>query len=290
MLKLTSVSIRVFLGLALFCGGVIPRLSAQTVPDSLIGLWQHNLLASVNLSQTSYTHWEAGGSNSLSYIASVNGKSLLEQVMTSLGNTYKLTYGQARLGDLGLRKTDDEINLESVLTYKLGTHINPYGALSLITQFAPGFRYTDSTKTQISNFFDPGYLKQSVGIGYKPSKIFQTRLGAALREVFTSQFNAFADDPATPAIETQKIEGGLESVSELEMPLDDNVLFRSRLELFSPIKALAKIVMHGQGTIAAKVSKYISTELTGLFISDPMVSPYTQIKEGLSIGISYTLL
>lgn len=289
MLRLTSILVRLFAGIVIVSVST-QTVSAQTVPDSLIGLWQHNLIASVNLSQTSYTHWEAGGTNSLSYIASVNGKSVLEQITTSLGNTYKLTYGQARLGDKGLRKTDDEINMESVLTYKVGVHINPYAALSLITQFAPGFQYTDSSRTQISNFFDPGYLKQSAGVGFKFSKVFQTRLGAAIREVFTNKFNAFADDPATPEIETRKIEGGLESVSELELPIEDNVLLRSKLELFSPLKALAKIVLHGQGTIAAKVSKYVTTELTGLFISDPDVSPFTQVKEGLSLGIAYTLL
>ncbi len=59
----------------------------------------------------------------------------------SWNNTYKFAFGQTRLGDQGVRKTDDKIDLETVLTYKLGTMINPYFGATFKSQFASGYPY-----------------------------------------------------------------------------------------------------------------------------------------------------
>lgn len=251
--------------------------------------WKHNLSAALNFAQASFTHWAAGGTNALSYLSSINGKSMREDTSTNWSTLYKLAFGQTKLGEDAIRKTDDEINLESVLTYKLGVHVNPYGSLSFLSQFAPGYKYTDTNRTRISNFFDPAYLKEAAGVGIKLTPWLQTRFGAALREIFTNHFVNYADDPKTPEVETSKIEGGLENVTEVELPVDDNVLFRAKSEIFSPIKTLDRMILHGQAAMIAKVSKVISTELSASVINEPDVSPFTQIKQGLSLGITYTV-
>jgi hypothetical protein len=274
----------------LFLFVLVPAFArAQTVDTT--GPWKHNLGASLNLAQVGYTHWAAGGTNALRYLASVNGKSMRDDTTTNWSTLYKLAYGQTKLGDDQIKKTDDEINLESVLTYKLGVHVNPYASLSLLTQFAPGFKYnTDGTRLQISNLFDPAYVKQAVGVGIKLTPWLQTRFGAALREIFANHFDTlYTDDASTANIEKSKIEGGLENVTEIELPVDDNVLFRAKSELFSPIKTMDRIVLHGQAALIAKISKYFSTELGATIINEPDISPYTQIKQGLSIGINYTV-
>ena len=42
------------------------------------------------------------------------------------------------------RKTDDKFEFESVLTYKLGTFVNPYASATFKSQFADGFKYNDA--------------------------------------------------------------------------------------------------------------------------------------------------
>ena len=54
------------------------------------------------------------------------------------------------------------------------------------------------------------------------------RLGLALRETFTNKYNVYSDDPNTAQIEKSKIEGGLESVTELVLQLEDNILYKSQ--------------------------------------------------------------
>jgi hypothetical protein len=264
--------------------------AAVRAQDTVYG-WKHALISSVNLSEVNFTHWVPGGTNSLSYVAGINGKSDRNAPMTDWLTTYKLTFGQAKLNGQDIRKTDDEINIETMLTYKVDKNLNPYVAASLLTQFAPGYDYPDSGgPVRVSDFFDPGYLKQSAGYGWKPSNIFQTRLGVALREIITHNFPQYAAEPLQGESEGTRIQGGAESVSQLELPIDTNVLFRAKLDLFSPFKTMDRMVMHGESSLIAKVSKIFSVELSALFVNDPDLSPFTQIKQGLSIGISYAVL
>lgn len=254
--------------------------------------WKHTLITGFTITQVSYTDWAQGGENSLAYTVSIDGKSVRDELSTNWSNSYKMAYGQTRLGTKGLRKTEDKIELESVLTYKLGTYINPYASATLKSQFDDGFKYDDAsnTKTVISSAFDPMFLTQAVGVGYQPIAQVKTRLGAALREVFSDAF-AYADDPSTlTTVEQSKIEGGLESVTDVEWKLDDNILFTSKLELFAPFHAIDVVIVRSDNTFAAKVNQYLSVVMNVQLINDKNISVRTQIKETLALGISYTLL
>jgi hypothetical protein len=231
-----------------------------------------------------------GGENALSYTLWLGGTSAQKMEMTEWSNSYKLAFGQTRLGSQGLRKTDDEIFFESLLIYKMGVYINPYVSATLRTQFAKGYVYPNNIETPVSKFFDPAYLTQSVGLAYKPIPEVTTRFGVALREVITSDYTGFADDPATTEIEKTKINGGMESVTDVNWNFAENMLFTSKLELFSPFKAIEKVIIRSDNTISAKVNKYVTTSLNVTLINDVNVSPYTQIKQVLAIGLSYTLL
>jgi hypothetical protein len=170
-------------------------------------------------------------------------------------------------------------------------YINPYVAATFRSQFAKGYVYDDTGHgTATSKFFDPAYLTQSVGMAYKPVEEVTTRLGVALREILTSEFPLYADDPATLELETTKIEGGFESVTDVRWEFAENMLFTSRLELFAPFKTLDRIIVRSDNIIAAKVNDYIATSLSLQLLNDVNVSPRTQVKEMISLGITYTLL
>ena len=247
--------------------------------------WKHNLVSGLTLTQVAFTDWVQGGENALAYALTLEGKSVQDLETTTWGTSYKFAFGQTRLGDQGLRKTDDRIDLETILTYKVGVYINPYGAATFKSQFAKGYMYDAAgAKTPVSKFWDPAYLTQSVGAGYQPLPEVKTRIGAALREIVTQDFNGYADGKKT------KVDGGLESVTDVEWKLDDNILLKSKLELFSPFETMDEIVLRSDNSIVAKVSKYVSVNLNVQFINEPKVSPRTQIKETLAIGLSYTLI
>lgn len=264
---------------------------AQTAKPKADTVWQNSMVAALNLQQISYKNWTAGGEDALSYTGLIDGKAVRDNSITNWENTYDLAYGQTRISDKGMRKTDDKIDLSSVLTYKINIYVNPYVAATLKSQFAAGYLYDDenNTKTQVSDFFDPAYVTQSIGFGYQPIPEFKTRLGGALREVFTSRFPQYADDSSTATVEKTRVQGGIESVSELEWPVDDNVLLKSKLEVFAPLETLDEMIVHSDNSIVAVVSKYVNVNFTLQLINERPVSPRTQMKEGLAIGLTYTV-
>jgi hypothetical protein len=117
-----------------------------------------------------------------------------------------------------------------------------------------------------------------------------TRLGVALREVLTKDFPGYADDPVTLEVEKTKVEGGIESVTDVEWKFAENMTLTSKLGLFAPFKTMDEIIVRSDNAIAAKVNEYINVSFTVQLIHDVTVTRRTQVKEVLAIGISYTLL
>jgi hypothetical protein len=252
--------------------------------------WKHSSTAGANLTEVSFKDWEAGGENALSYTLSLSGESSLIGDRTSWMNTYKFAFGQTRVAGQGMRKNDDEIYFESFLIYKVGSPINPYAALTFRSQFAAGYKYDTAGDVQVSQFFDPAYITQSAGVAYQPWAGVTTRLGVALREIITSKFPGYADDPTTPGIEKVRVRGGAESVTEAKVGVAENIELTARLELLAPFNALDKIIVRNDYILGAKVNKFVTTNLTLNLINDMNVSPRTQVKQALALGITYSLL
>lgn len=253
--------------------------------------WKHSLVTGLTLTQVSFTDWAQGGENALSYTIAADGKSADDELMSSWINAYKFAFGQTRLGNQGLRKSDDIIDLSTVFTYKLDAYVNPYAAATMKTQFAKGFMYPiPDSSVQVSAFFDPAFLTQSVGAGYQsPDKAFRTRLGFGLREIITNSFNQYADDPTTPEIEKTSIDGGFESVTNFDWNMAENILFTTQLELFDPVKRLDEVVVRSNTAITGKVNKYVTAIFSLQLINEKRITPRTQVKESIALGLSYTI-
>lgn len=277
------------LGLSLVVAFLAPAQEAVAPVDS-VGPWTHRLVAGLTATQVSFTNWSQGGENAFSWTTTIDGQHVYDKGMISWGNTYKFAYGQAKLASLGIRKTDDKIDFESIATYKMGTYVNPYFAATLKTQFTRGYDYAAAGIPAVSDMFDPAYLTQAVGLGYQPIPEVKTRLGAALREVLTKIYTHYADDPATPEVEKTRIEGGLESVTTVEWKVEENVLFTSKLELFAAFKSLDEVVVRNDNTLAAKVSQYLVVNLNVQVLHDRVVTPRTQLKQTIAFGLSYVLI
>ena len=275
---------------ALFTIAVTAAAQQDTAKTPEYG-WKHASVASLNGTQVAFTDWVQGGDNALAFAAGLTGKSILNQEKTNWSNSYKFGFGESRLGDQGLRKTDDQIDLESMLTYKLDGALSPYAAATLKTQFAEGFKYDGAgNATPVSNFFDPAFLTQSVGVVYQPIPELKTRFGTALREILTTNFPGYADDPKTLEVENTSVHGGLESVTELILKIDDNIILTSKLELFGAFDQMNQIIMYSDNMIVAKVSKVVTTSFGLQLRNEPAISPRTQIKQTLALGISYAIL
>lgn len=260
----------------------------DNAPDTTF--WKHGVVATLTATQVSFNDWSQGGEDAFSWTTGLDGKSVYEVSDYNWSNSYKLAYGQTKIGSQGSRKADDKIDLESILSYKMSVYVNPYVGTTLKTQFTQGYSYDAlGTATPLSSFFDPGYLTQSAGFGYQPIPQVKTRLGAAIRETFTKSFNVYSDDPKTTEIEKTKVEGGFESVTDIEWKLEQNLLFKSKLELFAALKSIDAVVVRMDNTLTANISKYVVVNLNVQIINEKIISPRTQVKQTISFGLSYVL-
>jgi hypothetical protein len=255
--------------------------------------WQKEMVGGINLTQTSFDNWAQGGENSFAWQLNLNFKFINDQEKSNWANSGKFTYGSTKSGEQGIRKSVDEIKLESVLTYKLGICVNPYVGVTGETQFAPGYDYRTTPKTKISDFMDPAYFRESVGVGYQPNKIVKTRLGAALKQTVTRSTNYpinYADNPKTAEIEKFKNEIGVESVTDVAWKISENTLFTSQLELFSALKAFNATDVNWDNVLTTKISKYFNVNFNFKLFYDRDISKRRQLKQAIAFGFAYSFI
>ena len=248
--------------------------------------WKNEGVAGLNFTQNKFDNWSQGGEDSWSWQLDINAKFENDQVKYNWSNSIKISYGKTKVGDASARKAADEIKLESVYTYKLGHYVNPYAAVTGLTQFTDGYDYSSDPKVKISGFMDPGYFTQSAGIGIEPNTHIKTRLGAALKETITNSDTAaiiFADGEDT------RVEYGAESVTDINYKFNEILLYTSKLELFSNLNRIDEIDVTWDNLVSAKLTKYITASLNVKLFYDKDISERRQLKQTLAVGLSYNL-
>lgn len=264
---------------------------AQDQPAEPASVWKKSMLGGVNLTQTGFDNWAAGGENAFSWQMNLNYKFVQDLEKTKWSNTGKFLYGATKAGNQDMRKSADEIKVESVLTYKLGTKVNPYISVTGETQFGPGMDYSTDSSFQISDFMDPGYFRESLGAGYQINDGLSTRLGLSFKQTVTSDYPApYADDPATAEVETVKSEFGAESVTDLTYNITETSTFVTKLELFSNFSAFDEIDANWDNTLTVKVSDYINMNVNLKVVYDKDISVKRQMKQVMAIGFNYTFI
>lgn len=265
-----------FLGIVLIFNS---KLVAQEADTTDYG-WKNEIIGNLNLTQASFDNWEQGGENTLAWQIKFNANFTLDQEKYNWANTGKFILGFAKIEGNEARKSADEINLESVLTRKLGKLLNPFIAITAKTQFVSGFQYDENdNKTKISEFLDPGYFTQGIGLGYSPNDQFKTRLGATVKETVTDIFP-----------EKSKVEPGISSITDFKKKFEENVIFTSKLDIFSDLETFDRIDVLWENNLTLKVTKFVNVTVNVDLFYDKDVSDRRQIRQTLAVGFTYTFL
>ena len=260
--------------------------------DSTLYKWKPSLVTGLNISQIAFSNWTQGGENSITWTLTGDFGLKYKTEHWSFKNQLKAAYGRTKQGGKDFITNDNELYLETVLSYRiLGWAVNPYFSNTVRTQVTEGFDYSTTPETKISDFFDPGYITQSLGFTYDQLENIQTRLGLAFQEVITNQFTQYSDDPETPnEIEKFKFETGVESVTDANFTLDDNLILKTKLRLFSRFESLDVWDVRWDNTITAKVNSWLNVNFAYLLIYQKDQSPTAQMKQALQLGIVYTII
>ncbi len=259
--------------------------------DSLkLNTWQPTAAIGFNVSQIAFSNWSKGGDNSITWTFNGTGGLKYATEKWIFKNNLTFAYGRTKLGTQSFRTNDNDFYLESVLSRKISWAVDPYFSNTIRTAIAAGYDYEKDPPVKTADFFDPGYITQSIGFAYNKLDGFNFRIGVALQETFTNKLVQYTDKPGTSKIEKFKLETGVESVSTAEYTLMDNLLLKSLLRLFSRFESMSVWDVRWDNTIVAKVNDLINVNFAFLLIYEKDQSPKTQIKEALQLGINYTIL
>lgn len=258
--------------------------------DSTLNKWIPSAVAGFNISQLALSNWSQGGENSLTWTLTGDISYNYKSEDIEFKNNLKLAYGRTKLGSDDFKTNDNDLYLESVISKNVGWAVSPYFSNTIRTSITVGYDYENTPKTEIVNFFDPGYITQSLGIYYEPSKEFNTRLGLAVEEVITNNNTKYADDVTTLQIEKVSVNAGLESVTALEKTIAENLLLKSKLRLFTRFNNIDVWDVRWDNAIVAKINDFMNVNFTFLLVYQEDQSLKVQIKQGLQIGLLYRIL
>lgn len=264
-----------------------------TVPDTLSG-WAQTWVANLNGSQAAYSNWSQGGVSTLSGTASSVYTLLYRKGKFSYGFRTNLKYGQSKVKDEGVRKTDDLIAISNRFSHQFredGT-LSTYATVVFRTQFDKGYEYGDSINDPdvlISNFMAPGYLSESVGLSYQPAPAIIFEAGLGLKQTFVTE-DALAPEYGLDPGENFRSEGGLTTGIYYEKEVFENILYTSGLETFTNflIPFDETDVIWGN-ELVGKINSLISASFQFELRYDNDFSSEIQLKQVLSAGISVNL-
>ena len=281
--------------LLLFIGN---GLTAQNNQDTTY--WKVSGQASLNFSQVSFSHWVAGGRNSVSGVGLFNINANYKKEKLHWENSLKTGYGLLKEEESMVTKTDDKLELNSKLGIETNNeHILYSSFVNFNTQFANGYNYPD-TDNKISGFFAPAYLTLAAGIDFQPSdkfSLFATPLSGKFTFVTDeglSNQGAFGVEPG----ENARAEFGASLKSELKTPVVKNVDMTTTLSLFSNyLDNPENIDVRWDLMLNMKINDYLSANfVTNLIYDHDILVPLddsdrkgrrVQLKQLLGVGLSY---
>ena len=137
------------------------------VIDEKINYWKATNKVGVNLSEVAFINWNSGGNNSFSALLHGLFGRKYQKELLNWNSTLNIKYGFNAQEGRELRKTEDNLEIQSDFGYRRDSVSNWYysAKLDFNTQLTYGYRYPN-TESPISKFMAPGYLLLGVGTEY----------------------------------------------------------------------------------------------------------------------------
>jgi hypothetical protein len=266
------------------------RLKKYQQLNMIFPQWDIGGVATLDFNQGYYSNWVQGGENNLSALLNIDFNIDYKKGKTIWDNDFEYKAGMIQSGKTeGVRKNEDILEINS----KYGTNANKdwyYSALiNFKTQLFKGYEYPNDTAA-VSGFLAPAYTVFSIGMDYKPSDKL-TILASPISSKITMMRNTDKFEETKFGLnENQSIkkEVGAYVKSIFNMQLHENIHMQNKINLFTNyLKNPQNIDVDWEVNFDMKITEYIQTSITFHIKYDDNVSTSTQLKEALSVGLSY---
>ena len=289
----------------------LPNPQESPTSDTADAEWDSELTGKVSVSQAAYRNWQEGGVNSLAFTTSLDGATERVGDRWAQAYTARFALGYVNQEDQEVRKAEDRIRLQANLQYQGDGFFNTFSptlAGDLRTQFAPGFAYSENPyqdqadveptnprldedpPVRTSSFFAPGTVTESIGLTYDPLDQLSLRLGVAAKQTVVTEPNfrvLYGLDPDNLV----RAEAGGQFSANLDQSLSESIRYRSQLDVFFAVNQLDNPPdAVWDNVINLQVNDWITTDLEFVALFDEDTSSEIQIREAISVGVSFTLL
>ena len=292
-------------------------LITTTLPDS-ITYWEKKNVVGLDLNQVAFVNWNVGGNNAVSGI--IKGAFLRKYVKGNLNwnNELILKYGLNSQEGQQVRKTDDQIELNSTFGYRKDTVSDWYysAKFQFKTQFANGYNYPNTTN-EISGPFSPAYIFLGVGTEYIRKDLGLNAYFSPLTNKTTLVLNntladqgAFGVDAAVKDEEGNIIRHGKNSRTEVGILVTNqfkrqiftNIMLDNRFTFYTDyLNNFGNIDVDWQLQLDMTVNQYVKANVGMHIIYDDDIKnkierdgeqvtegPRIQLKQMIGVGLSYT--
>ncbi|MFU8859490.1 MAG: DUF3078 domain-containing protein [Cyclonatronaceae bacterium] len=263
-------------------------LKAQAEADTA-SHWDMSWRASFNGSQASFRNWSQGGTNTVSLTTSSVLTGAYKKDRIGYNFDLNLKYGQTKLEGQDMRKSDDQILFRNQLNYFFNDERwSAVLSAGFQSQFDKG--YDDDNEIVISRFMSPAYLTEMLGIAYKPVDYFEAQFGVAMKQTIVNDTD-LSTIYGLDAGESFRNEAGLSTFFKLEKEIWTNVLYSGTLETFwNAQNSLESTDVTFSNEFTARINNYLSTNFQFVVVYNDDITKELQIKQVLSVGLTFTLL
>jgi len=217
------------------CLGTYAQTTPASKPADTTKVWTIHGENTFLINQSSFTNWSAGGVNSFAGNIVLDYDFDYKRDKWSWDNKEIVGYGLSDQKDLGWRKNDDRIILNSLLGYQASKYWLYTFYTNIQTQFTAGYDYTSTPKTLLSTFFAPAYITFGPGFAYKRSDNFRINFSPVASKFtlvendYLSSIGAFGVDPGKKSL----YEFGASLDAYYKANIAQNISLENILKLYS---------------------------------------------------------
>jgi hypothetical protein len=276
----------------------VQQIRQESIPVSMldykVNYWKKWVALGLNFSQSAFSnHYSSGGVNAIALGTNFDFKTEYNKAPLDYVSETIFIYGISKNKGQGSRKTNDRLFFDNKLATQLSKSWYFFGSLTFESQFDKGYIYnSNGTLSQISNFMAPGYLTESVGFEYKPSRYFDLRLGTGTaRQTFVTDTTLYHNQRSNYGVKIGKRfrnDLAFQVVSTFVKDIAKNMNLNVRYALFIPYEKHVSFITHRvDAALSARVNRLIAVNINGTFVYDKNANPKPQGTEGMGLGVVY---
>lgn len=262
-----------------------------------VNYWRNWTAFGLNINQATFSdNWGGGGVNSLALGGQFSYKTDYTKDDKNYVAEFLLKYGKLKNKGQLSRKTADRIFLDNKVSLKLSKNWGFFGSVNFESQFDMGYSYSKNAqgneiRTLLSRFMAPGYLTESIGFEYKPTKSFFIRIGTGTaRQTFVLDTTLYKTNPKNFGV-TQgnsfRNELAFQIVGAIDKDIAKNLNLKSRYTMFANYEQLSTIDNRLDLTLTAQVNRLINVSIGAIVLYDDDTADRVQASQAMSFGLVY---